>query len=114
IETVVGSSSARERPRIALVPSRDGDGTNALLLSPPDIIEPNFGVGSFLSHLAAAVARRIDAEVLQLGGLATDIDTPDDLDCLLRSRSCSPRYAFLLGRSGLNRQQSFVVQEDRK
>lgn len=113
IERVVGSISSRRRPRVAVVPSRDGDGTNALLLSPPDVIEPSFGPGSFVRHLAAAVARRVDAEVLQMDGLGTDIDTPGDLDDLIRSRRSSPRYAFLQPGGVLGSNSPAAVQENR-
>ena len=95
--TKLAESAVRhEGPRVSLVPSHDGGGTNALFLSPPDVIEPEFGPGSFVKHLAAAVARRIDAEVMQLPGLAADVDLPEDLAWLRRARSGVPRYAFLL------------------
>jgi 2-phospho-L-lactate guanylyltransferase len=81
--------------RVRLVASADGDGTNALLLAPPAAIEPAFGRGSFARHLARAVARRCAAEVLQLPGLAGDIDRPRDLARLFASRGPANRYAFL-------------------
>lgn len=114
IESVVGSIAQRWRSRVALVPSRDGDGTNAMLLAPPDVIEPSFGAGSFVRHLAAAVAHRVDAEVLQMDGLATDIDVPGDLDCLIRARRGSPRYEFLWARSFLDGNSPPAVQENRR
>ncbi len=82
------------RPQLAMVPAADGEGTNALLISPPDTITPNFGPGSFLSHLAQALARKVDVRVLHLSGLAVDIDRPQDLARLLPLE----RYAFLNGR----------------
>ena len=39
-----------------IVPDRHGEGTNALLLSPPTAIEPSFGPGSLARHLAARAA----------------------------------------------------------
>ena len=81
--------------RVRLVASADGDGTNALLLAPPRAIEPGFGRGSFARHLARALARRCAAEVLQLPGLAGDIDRPRDLARLFELRSPAHRYAFL-------------------
>jgi 2-phospho-L-lactate guanylyltransferase len=95
ISAVIRSAMCHDGPRVVLVPSRDGGGTNALLLAPPDVIEPSFGPGSFVKHLAAAVARRIDTEVMQLPGLAADIDLPGDLEALLRERGAEPRYASL-------------------
>jgi len=81
--------------RVRLVASADGDGTNALLLAPPGAIEPGFGRGSFARHLARALARRCAAEVLQLPGLAADIDRPRDLARLLAVRGPANRYGFL-------------------
>jgi 2-phospho-L-lactate guanylyltransferase len=81
--------------RVTIVPARDGRGTNALLLAPLDIIDPQFGPWSFAHHLSSAVARRADLQVLQLPGLASDIDTLADLEELRARRRSSPRYAFL-------------------
>lgn len=95
ITVLLEAASRRDGPRVTLAPSRDGGGTNALLLSPPDVIAPQFGPDSFVKHLAAAVARRIDAEVIQLPGLARDIDLPDDLSVLRQQRMGAEPYAFL-------------------
>jgi 2-phospho-L-lactate guanylyltransferase len=91
IASVLAATEATGRPRVTLVPSGDGEGTNALLLTPPDALEPEFGIGSFVRHLASAVARRLDTQVLQLPGLGADIDEPRDL-IRLAGRE---RYAFL-------------------
>jgi 2-phospho-L-lactate guanylyltransferase len=82
-------------PRITLVPSRDGDGTNALLASPPDAFTPSFGPGSFARHLAQAAARGIACRTVRLPGLGLDIDEPHDLYELMRLTRANPRYAFL-------------------
>ena len=44
-------------PSVTIVADRHGAGTNALLLAPPDAIEPGFGPGSFERHRAARAAR---------------------------------------------------------
>ncbi len=95
IAAVVDAGTRRDGRRVTLVPSRDGDGTNAMLLAPPDAIASCYGPGSFVEHLAASVARRIDTEVIELSGIASDIDLPADLARLLRVRRDAPRYAFL-------------------
>ena len=41
---------------LAIVPDRHGSGTNALLIAPPDAIEPSFGPDSFERHVAAGRA----------------------------------------------------------
>jgi 2-phospho-L-lactate guanylyltransferase len=65
--------------RFTIVPSRDGKGTNALAVSPPDLIRFQFGDASFVPHCAAARALGIEPRILRLPGLGLDIDTPDDL-----------------------------------
>jgi 2-phospho-L-lactate guanylyltransferase len=65
-------------PVVVIVPDRHGAGTNALLLSPPDIVDFAFGPGSRQTH--ADRARRAGAVLVELDGpLALDIDTPEDL-----------------------------------
>jgi 2-phospho-L-lactate guanylyltransferase len=67
-------------PSALVVPDRHGTGTNALLLSPPDSIEPSFGEGSRARHVAAAESAGIHHEVVRVPTLELDVDTPDDLD----------------------------------
>ncbi len=93
-------------PRVVLAPSRDRDGTNALLVAPPDMFPPSFGPGSFARHLAAAGARGLEFRVLELAGLAMDIDEPQDLVDLMARKRGDPRYAFLWSESGLRRDVS--------
>ena len=66
-------------PGVSIVPDRHGTGTNALVLSPADAIEPSFGPGSFARHVAAAEAAGVEHRVEQVPGLALDVDTPGDL-----------------------------------
>ena len=64
---------------VVVVPDRHRTGTNALVLWPPDAIEPSFGPDSCARHLAAAEAAGVPHRVEQVPGLALDVDTPDDL-----------------------------------
>jgi 2-phospho-L-lactate/phosphoenolpyruvate guanylyltransferase len=77
---------ARERPSAApdvvVVPDRHGSGTNALLLTPPDAIEPAFGTGSRERHVARSQAAGATVEVIEVPSLAYDVDTVSDLDAL--------------------------------
>jgi 2-phospho-L-lactate guanylyltransferase len=70
--------AAAGSPLVAIVGDRHGRGTNALLLAPPDAIEPQFGGDSYAAHTSAAAAARVP--LVELGGpLALDLDTPEDL-----------------------------------
>ena len=63
---------------VVLVTDRHGNGTNLLLLRPPDVVEFAFGPGSRRAHrLAAEAAGAVYVEVD--GPLEIDIDTPADL-----------------------------------
>jgi 2-phospho-L-lactate/phosphoenolpyruvate guanylyltransferase len=66
-------------PAVAIVPDRHLTGTNALLLSPPDAIEPSFGPGSLARHTSAAKAARVEFSVERVPTLELDVDTPEDL-----------------------------------
>lgn len=66
------------RPTVVLAPDRHGRGTNALVVSPPDVIQLAFGGDSRAAH--AAGAREAGARYLEVDGpLGLDLDTPDDL-----------------------------------
>jgi 2-phospho-L-lactate guanylyltransferase len=65
-----------------VVPDRHGEGTNALLLCPPDAIEPSFGPGSCERHMAAARAAGLACALERLPTLALDVDTGQDLELL--------------------------------
>jgi 2-phospho-L-lactate guanylyltransferase len=80
-----------------IVPDRHGTGTNALLLTPPGVVEPAFGPGSFERHTALARAAGATIEVAELPSLTLDIDTPDDLATLLAGSARAPRTRALLG-----------------
>lgn len=88
-------------PYVAIVPDRHGTGTNALVLSPPESIEPSFGEGSRERHVAAARAAGIPFEVEEVPSLALDLDTPADLIALSRElesgRGRATRTAKALG-----------------
>ena len=68
---------------VVVVPSGTDGGTNALYLSPPDVLAPHFGEGSLKAHLEEAEARRARCSILALDRLALDIDTIEDVDAFL-------------------------------
>jgi 2-phospho-L-lactate guanylyltransferase len=66
-----------------LVPAGDGRGTNAVLRRPADLFPLRFGNDSFKPHHAAAQATGKPCVVLQLPGIAVDVDNPSDLQQLI-------------------------------
>ena len=65
-------------PLLSICPDETEDGTNALLLAPPDGFTFHYGPGSFRAHLAEAVVRGRPAHVVPAPGLRFDLDTESD------------------------------------
>jgi 2-phospho-L-lactate/phosphoenolpyruvate guanylyltransferase len=76
VEALVEAASTED---IVIAPDQVAEGTNALLLRPPDALRLGFGAGSFGRHRqrAYAAGRRVSVE--RRWGLALDLDTPADV-----------------------------------
>jgi 2-phospho-L-lactate guanylyltransferase len=74
----------RPAPAFTIVPAHDERGSNAILLSPPDLMALRFGDDSFLPHLAAARRRGLEPSVVRLPGIGLDIDNPEDARAVLQ------------------------------
>lgn len=68
--------------KVVLGVDRTGEGTNALLMSPPGAIAYRYGQGSHDAHRASARAVGLTFESILRPGIATDVDTPADLEAL--------------------------------
>ena len=66
-----------------LVPAADGRGTNAIFRRPANLFPLRFGNDSFKPHHAAAQATGKPCVVLNLPGVAVDVDNPEDLEQLI-------------------------------
>lgn len=68
-----------ETPSIVLATDAQADGTNAMLVRPPGLIDYQYGMGSYHMHLEEA--RRLGVPVLHYESerLQLDIDVPEDL-----------------------------------
>lgn len=66
-----------------LVPAGDGRGTNAAFRRPANLFPLRFGNDSFKPHHGAAKATGKPCIVLELPGIAVDIDNPPDLQQLI-------------------------------
>jgi 2-phospho-L-lactate guanylyltransferase len=83
---------AAKQHAAVIVPDAQRTGTNALLLSPPALVQPHFGPGSFATHVAILKEAGVVPHVLDRAGLAHDVDVPADLESLMHRQ---PRYGFL-------------------
>ena len=80
---------------ITVVPDVSGEGTNALLLSPPDIIAYAFGEQSFRHHTESSSAAGITPTIVKNLRMSQDIDVPDDLIKLRTDKTRSATRDFL-------------------
>ena len=92
-------------PRTALIiPDRHGTGTNGLMLTPPDVFEPVFGADSCARHVSRARASGISFALEEVGSMAIDLDTTEDMsllrDRLLLDPQPAPKTAEVLWQLG--------------
>lgn len=80
---------------VVIAPSKDGGGTNALMLSPPNIIEPKYGKDSFHAHIYEARIKGVKVEVYKSDRVALDIDSPKDLMNFMSTKTDTYTYKFL-------------------
>lgn len=66
--------------RVSLVPNASGEGTNAILCSPPNAITPQFGGSSLRRHVASATVAGLSPSIVHNENIAMDIDEPRDLE----------------------------------
>ena len=96
IETVL--EAHRPAPSFTIVPAHDGRGSNAVLLSPPDVAPLCFGDDSFLPHLDSSRRCGIEPTVLRLRGIGLDLDHPADLAAMADMRPPLESRTFHLQR----------------
>jgi len=79
---------------VLIVPDRHRTGTNALVLSPPDVFAPAFGEDSCARHASRARATGISFAMETIESLAEDLDTPEDLQRLRDALLINPDPAL--------------------
>ena len=70
--------SAHEPRCVIIAPDARGEGTNALLLRPPDALNFAFGPHSFYEHCAQAETSQLALHIYRSPTVALDLDTPAD------------------------------------
>jgi len=78
---------ATNPPVVVIAPDRHRRGTNALLLSPANLIEYDFGGSSFERHCERARKASARLEVVELPSLGLDLDLPEDLELVRQIQS---------------------------
>lgn len=69
-------------PSLVIAPCHRTNGTNALLIDPPDLIDFQFGPDSFARHLRAAQQQGVEAVIYRSPTMAFDLDLPEDFKAL--------------------------------
>ncbi|MFN9091344.1 MAG: 2-phospho-L-lactate guanylyltransferase [Alphaproteobacteria bacterium] len=77
IEALIAAASTS--PTFIIAPAHDEQGSNAILMVPPNAVRLRFGEDSYFPHLAAARAAGMTPQILRLPGTAMDIDHPADI-----------------------------------
>lgn len=70
-------------PSVTIAPACDDGGTNALALSPIDLLDFEFGPSSFDRHCEQARLKECEPNIVRNAGLEFDIDRPQDLNRLI-------------------------------
>ncbi len=70
-------------PSVTIAPARDDGGTNALVMSPIDLLDFEFGPSSFDRHCKQARLKGCEPSIVRNAGLEFDIDRPQDLNRLI-------------------------------
>jgi 2-phospho-L-lactate guanylyltransferase len=73
---------ATEPPVVVIAPDRHKKGTNALLISPPGLIEYDFGENSFERHCELVKKAGARLEIVDLPSLGLDLDLPEDIEII--------------------------------
>ena len=69
----------RLRDTVVIAPDSQKNGTNALLVHPPGIIQYSYGEGSYARHITFAELAGLNVQVYESERIAVDVDTPSDL-----------------------------------
>ena len=70
---------ATEPRCLVIAPDRHDDGTNLMLVRPPDAVQFAYGTASFNAHRAQAIERGLRVHIYRSATSGLDLDVPDDL-----------------------------------
>lgn len=82
LETLIAAHTGGRA--VTIGPARDKLGSNAMLVSPPDVMPFRFGDNSFYPHVERARSLGIEPTIIEQPGIGLDVDTPEDLVELAR------------------------------
>ncbi|MFW5709013.1 MAG: 2-phospho-L-lactate guanylyltransferase [Chloroflexota bacterium] len=95
-------------PSVVIATDRNKDGTNALYIRPPGLIDYAYGEGSFKRHAVLARDAGAEVHVYQSDRLLQDIDLPEDIENYQRMIARGPyKDIFAHAFSALTNSQDF-------
>jgi 2-phospho-L-lactate guanylyltransferase len=91
------------RPGVALVPSKEGTGTNAIVRSPGIVVPTCFGGRSLERHVRATERHHVACDIWRNARIGFDVDVPADLAAFASAESATAtfREAVRLGLTSL-------------
>ena len=75
-----------------VVPSKSGSGTNAMLRTPPDIIQSFFGENSLEKHIKEFEDKEVQYKIIENKNIGLDIDCLNDLEHFRISHPDNNKY----------------------
>jgi 2-phospho-L-lactate/phosphoenolpyruvate guanylyltransferase len=72
--------TGKKTPFVTIAPDRREDGTNAMMICPPRLIDYNYGIGSFKRHSELARQAGANLNIVRSANLSLDLDLPEDLE----------------------------------
>jgi 2-phospho-L-lactate/phosphoenolpyruvate guanylyltransferase len=84
-----------DHERLTLVPDSEGDGTNCIASTPPNLIRYRFDGHSFKPHAEAAYGIGITPRIVRNENFGIDVDTPRDLLRVLERAGTSRTRTWL-------------------
>lgn len=88
-------AAVEEDPTVVMTPSNRLDGTNALLMKPPAVMNLHYDQDSFRSHVLEAIEKNVRLKTVLRNGLMSDLDDQTDLTEYLRGDSDSEVKKYL-------------------
>lgn len=94
IDEIVGACRL-EKLVVAITPSLKLDGTNALILRPPNVIRTYYDQDSFNNHIKEAERNKVRLKICLSKRVMLDIDTPKDVEEFFSEESSTETYRYL-------------------
>ena len=93
LESLINLADGKRQ--LVIVPDHFQSGTNALLLSEPELIEPCFGSGSFRKHTRQALEKNAELVVYLNENIQWDLDTSLELYRIINTQTELTRLSQL-------------------